>query len=29
MPMMSRVFHGFWASSGPMYISYSRNVSAP
>jgi hypothetical protein len=21
MPTMSRVFHGFWASSGPMYIS--------
>ena len=26
---MSRVFHGLLASSGPMYISYRRNVSAP
>ena len=26
---MSRVFHGFDASSGPMYISYRRKVSAP
>ena len=28
-PTISRVFHGFDASSGPMYISYKRNVSAP
>ena len=29
MPMMSRVSHGLEASSGPMYISYSRIVSQP
>ncbi len=29
MPMTSRVFHGREASSGPVDISYRRNVSAP
>ena len=28
MPMMSRVFQGFWASSWPIYISYRRKTSA-
>ena len=29
MPTTSRVFHGRLVSSGPMAISYRRNVSAP